>query len=636
MTDVPPAPAAHYDAPDRIGHRGDRAEGEILLGAAVSSGPFPPAPMPSRSGLLFLPARRGEPGMLPNESQPPTRRRLPSRRILASAIAVLVVVALVGGLAAARLVQDEGTPGTTIPITTDIGATIGPISSGGLIEPSAPGETPVVAAASVPFARPTYPFVGPAPWQLHTKSGHDRVIEGYASRPSYLPGETLRLAVSTSAPSFDVTFWRVTGRSTDGEPFVKVGEATDARGRRQPAPTIDPVTKMVAAHWDFTFSFPIPADWTSGVYVARLASKEDVQSFVPFVVRSPDRHAVLVASSALDWEAYNDWGGSSVYRTRVGQPMPGVTRALAVSFDRPYRDNGGAGQLFFLELPFLEWVDRQGLDVSYTTDYDLSVSPDSQPLPRVVVFNGHSEYWGTKLYDWLDQHIGTTGDLGLAMLAADTGYWPVAFRDNTPDGPRSFICLKAGPVPQALLPPGETPEVSASPSPTGSGEDVEERAQAGGLDSFGPDGPYVGSFLDQPLFGVRYKGITTALGQYSIRPDVADPRLLSGTGLAAGSPLGFIAGGEVDGVYPFAEWWGPLGGRYDRVFAEAADIPGRTPDRHWTAQAVWRELPSGGKVFSSGTFYWGWALDPQWGPAHDVPAGFGQLTRNILAFLGAQ
>lgn len=571
--------------------------------------------------------------MLPKESEASSGRRRPRRRVVVSAVAVLVVVALVGGLFATRFVRDEAGPGGQGGITTDIGATIGPISSGGLVQPSAPGQTPVVAAASVPFVRPTYPFVGPAAWQIRVESGHDRIIEGYASRPSYLPGETLRLAVSTIAPSYDVTFWRVSGTSPDGEPFVRVGEATHVPGRKQPAPTIDPVTKMVAAHWDFTFTFPIPADWASGVYIARLSAKDDVQSYVPFVVRSPNRHAVLVVSSALDWEAYNDWGGSSVYMTRVGEPLPGVTRALAVSFDRPYHDDGGAGQLFFLELPFLEWVDRQGLDISYTTDYDLSVAPDAQPLPRVVVFNGHSEYWGTKLYDWLDQHVDVAGDLGLAMFAADSGYWPVAFQGDSPDGPRSCVCRKAGPVPQSMLPPGVTPEPTGTPSPSGS-EDVEERAQAGGLDAIGPDGPYVGSFLGQPVFGVRYQGITSALGQYTIRPGVSDPRFLNGTGLAAGSPLGFIAGGEVDGVYPFAEWWGPLGGQYDHVFAEAADIPGRTAQRTWTAQAVWRDLPSGGKVFSSGTFYWGWALDPRWGPAHEVPAGFGQLTRNILAFLG--
>jgi hypothetical protein len=101
----------------------------------------------------------------------------------------------------------------------------------------------------------------------------------------------------------------------------------------------------------------------------------------------------------------------------------------------------------------------------------------------------------------------------------------------------------------------------------------------------------------------------------------------------ASAPSYFPRDGEVDSVYPSAEWWGPLGGVYDHPFAVAANLAGLVPYLRWTAEAVWRELPSGGRVFASGTFYWGWALDPAFAASHDVPAGFGRLTLNILAWL---
>jgi hypothetical protein len=72
---------------------------------------------------------------------------------------------------------------------------------------------------------------------------------------------------------------------------------------------------------------------------------------------------------------------------------------------------------------------------------------------------------------------------------------------------------------------------------------------------------------------------------------------------------------------------------YDHVFAEAALIPGRPPYSP-TAHAVWRELPSGGRVFSAGTLYWGWAFDPDLAKVRKVPPGFDRLTLNILRFLG--
>jgi hypothetical protein len=577
----------------------------------------------------------------PTPRDPAARRH--RRLLLAFALVVVLVLVIAGG----GLLRSSG----PTPLK---GGLAGPIATGSLVAPSGPGQTPYVTADSIPFARPTWPYVGSAPWQLQSVPKGSKVLEGYVSRPSYLPGETLQLAVSTSAPTYAVVFWRVSDRGPR-EPFLRMGEATHLPGRLQPAPTVDPVTRMVSAHWSYDVSFPIPPSWPSGVYLARLDSSEGVQQYVPFVIRSASAHAVLVASSALDWEAYNTWGGSSLYATTVGEPLPGVTRALAVSFDRPYDMDGGAGQLFQFELPFLLWIARQGLDVAYTTDYDLSISPDTQPMPKVVVFNGHSEYWGTRLYDWLDRHVTVSGDLGLAMLAADTGYWPVTFDSRTSD-PRSFTCLKEGPVPPSMGTPGPAAEPSESPAPSnaaGSGQpstaatpepseapgstippgDIEERSTST-LQAVGPNGPYVGSFADQPLFGVRYRGITDSLGRYTLAPSAGDPRLLAGTGLAPGSSLGFIAGGEVDGVYPFAEWWGPMGGAYDHLFAAALDVPGKA-GHVWTAQAVWREVPSGGRVFSAGTFYWGWALDPAWGRAHAVPSSFDQLTLNILRFLGA-
>jgi hypothetical protein len=322
-----------------------------------------------------------------------------------------------------------------------------------------------------------------------------------------------------------------------------------------------------------------------------------------------------------------------MYATTLGDPAPGIRRALGVSFDRPYANDDGAGQLFFLELPLLSWLERQGLDLAYTTDYDLSLAPNAQPPARVVVFNGHAEYWGVPLYDWLDSHV-SAGDMGIAMFAADSAYWPVSFAGQTPDGPREFLCLKSGPVPPSMLPPGQTPDPSEAPGATPDPGDNEERSLPG-YRAVGPAGagPYIGSFMGEPLFGVRYRGITSVLGRYTILASGADARLLEGTGIAAGGSLGFIAGGEVDGVYPFTEWWGPLNGAYDHRFAVAGYLTGRDPATKYTAEAVWRELPGGGRVFSAGTFYWGWALEPGWGRQHEVPPGFARLTLNILRFL---
>jgi N,N-dimethylformamidase beta subunit-like, C-terminal len=612
---------------------------------------------------------------MPPTTSPDRRSRVPTRpAVAATVVALLVVVALVAVVVRPGLPGPPG--GTPGPASPGPRVSAEPIETGHLVEPSGPGATPVRSADTMPFQRPIFSYMGNLPWQISNRPDAGHVLEGYASRPSYLPGDTLRLAVSTTAASYDVTIFRVSGRAPASSPFVEVGALAGLPGHRQAAPTVDPSTRMAAARWSYDVQYDIPPTWPSDVYLARLSSSQGVQAFVPFIVRSPGAHRYLVVSSAMNWQAYNQWGGSSAYMTSVGTPPTGVSRALAVSFDRPYMNDGGAGQLFFLELPFVSWILRQGVDVAFTTDYDLSLDPEAQPLPKVLIFNGHDEYWGVGLYQWLDRHVNQLGDMGVAMLAADTGYWPVSFAGDSPDGPRDLVILKDGPLPAPGVLPDQSPGGSAgsTAAPASPGASAASgmpgsssassapgafpaasetpASEAPALDSPAPGstaaadversskvmwtipaaGPYVGSLPGQPIFGVRYRGVTTRLGRYTLADPAPDPRLLAGTGLSAGSSIGFIAGGEVDGVYQSATWWGPFGGRYDHDFAIAADIPGRT-GYSWTAEAVWRELPNGGRVFSAGTFYWGWALDPAWGAAHDVAPGFGRLTRNILDWL---
>ena len=652
------------------------------------------------------------PGILPivlPTNQPGRPHARPGRvAVLLVAVALVVASGLAYAFRRDLTSLPVGVPGVPAPssVPTEALVTPDPIETGHLVGPAASGEPEVQSADTMPLERPIFTYTGSQPWQIATRPDATHVLEGYASRPSYLPGETLRLAVSTTASTYDVAIFRVSGKAPVAGPFVQVASEPGQAGRRQSPPAIDPITKMATARWQYDFTYAIPKSWKSDVYLVRLSSSEGVQSYVPFVLRSPVAHRILVVSNAMNWEAYNRWGGSSAYTTDVGQPMPGVTRALAVSFDRPYASDGGAGQLFFLELPLVSWLLRQNLDVAFTTDYDLSLDPDAQPLPKVVVFNAHDEYWGVPLYQWLQRHVNVLGDMGLAMLAADTGYWPVTFAHPTADGPRDMLVFKNGPVPAELLAPGQTPGPTASGAPVDSPApgDIEERSSRI-LWEIPASGPYVGSLPGQPVFGVHYQGVTTALGRYSLAgaPPVTGPnagptaapspgasassgapgtgttsgastaaavptttsvaptaalpataaapittaavpttaaaaaattptRLLAGTGLSAGSSLGFIAGGEVDGVRDTPAWWGPAGGQYDHSFAIAADIPGRL-DYSCTAEAVWRELPNGGRVFSSGTFYWGWALDPAWGRAHEVPPGFGRLTLNILEWL---
>ena len=91
--------------------------------------------------------------------------------------------------------------------------------------------------------------------------------------------------------------------------------------------------------------------------------------------------------------AYNAWGGHSLYK---GPDSSFATRSHRVSFDRPY-DRGGATEVFKFEVPIVQRAERiaaeRGLDLGYTTGWDLDRRAGLLEGARGLVSMGHDEYW---------------------------------------------------------------------------------------------------------------------------------------------------------------------------------------------------------------------------------------------------
>ena len=150
----------------------------------------------------------------------------------------------------------------------------------------------------------------------------------------------------------------------------------------QPACLTDSTTGLIdCGNWGVSASWTVPTQAVSGVYIAHLvrddgsAAGEDSQ--IPFVVRNDSSHsAMLVQTSDATWEAYNDYGGASLYTCSVaGETCPsgnpqGYKAAYAVSYNRPFdgslvTDNGQS-YLYHAEYPMVRWLEKNGYDVTYT------------------------------------------------------------------------------------------------------------------------------------------------------------------------------------------------------------------------------------------------------------------------------
>ena len=144
-------------------------------------------------------------------------------------------------------------------------------------------------------------------------------------------------------------------------------------------------------------SWSVPGDAVSGIYVAKLV-REDAghvgeASHVVFVVRDDTGGSkILFQTSDTTWQAYNQYGGNSLY---VGGPGTNPGRAYKVSYNRPIttRGTGAEDSVFNAEYPMVRWLERNGYDVSYSTGVDTDRRGAELLEHQVFLSVGHDEYW---------------------------------------------------------------------------------------------------------------------------------------------------------------------------------------------------------------------------------------------------
>ena len=91
-----------------------------------------------------------------------------------------------------------------------------------------------------------------------------------------------------------------------------------------------------------------------------------------FVVRDDVSNAeLLYHTSDATWQAYNDFGGNSLY---TGSP---AGRAYKVSYNRPFITYGNVfgEHTWFLvnEYPMIRWLERNGYSLTYISDLDSEI-----------------------------------------------------------------------------------------------------------------------------------------------------------------------------------------------------------------------------------------------------------------------
>ena len=284
----------------------------------------------------------------------------------------------------------------------------------------------------------------------------------------------------------------------------------------------------------------------------------------------------------------------------------------------------GRDFLYSNEYPTLRFLERNGIDVTYTTDVDVSTGATDLTRHKVFMSVGHDEYWtGAER-----TRVEAARDAGvnLMFLSGNEVYWHTRLEasiDGSATPNRTIVCYKDS-WESSKIDPGEgTPtwRDPAQPSPAGS---QPENALTGTM--------YMSNDTDLAIT------VSAAQGKARLWRNTSLASLPAGTTQTlAPHTIGYESDEDVDnghrppGLIRLTETTGPTAQKVQNA-AGTQVAPGTT-----THSLTLYRAASGALVFGAGTIQWGWGLDQYHDGDNSNPADprMQQATLNMLADMGA-
>jgi hypothetical protein len=420
-------------------------------------------------------------------------------------------------------------------------------------------------------------------------------IRGFANATSVQRGEPFDLHVSTEAREWRVEVYRMGWYGGGGARLV--WQSLNLPGERQDDAVLDPAVGTWRARWRPNLTIRTEDDWPPGMYLVKLLSSDGGASFVPIVLRDDaSTAALLVQSSVTTWQAYNEWGGKSLYAdSRTGA----AGRASVVTFDRPYYRNG-SGEFFGREFELVMFVERMGYDVTYWTDIDLHATPERVRNHRALVSLGHDEYYSTRMRRGLE--AARDAGVNLVFLGANAVFRKIRLEDSQLGAHRDQVNYRSAAAdPITATDPTEA-TVSWRQPPVNEPE--------------------------SSLIGNLYESNPVQADMVVVN---SDNWLFEGSGLRNGDVLPGLVANEYDRVTP------------ERPTPEQIEVFCHSPvvcrGKRSFADVTWYSTESGAGVFAVGTFEWIKRLiddtRDRTPSAADPPAAIQAVTRNLLDTVSA-
>jgi N,N-dimethylformamidase beta subunit-like protein/Big-like domain-containing protein len=250
--------------------------------------------------------------------------------------------------------------------------------------------------------------------QWDVNAAGDDSIQGFATDISVNVGETVHFKVDTDAATFNAVIYRMGYYA--GRGARQVASITGIAGQNQPNCINNASTGLNdCGNWAESMMWTVPSTAVSGIYFAKLTRPDTGgSSHIVFVVRNDQYPSdLLFQTSDTTWQAYNTYGGNSLY---VGSP---AGRAYKVSYNRPVttRSTSPEDFVFNAEYPMVRWLEANGYNLTYSTGVDtdrrgateltrhrafLSVEAARDAGVHLAFFSGNEVFWKTRWESSID------------------------------------------------------------------------------------------------------------------------------------------------------------------------------------------------------------------------------------------
>jgi hypothetical protein len=308
-----------------------------------------------------------------------------------------------------------------------------------------PCAAPVTNPVACENSKPGNP---PSDWDV-TGIG-DTSIQGFATKMSVNVGQPISFKVDTSA-AYHIDIYRL--GYYDGDGARRIASNISTTPRSQPACLTVASTGLIdCGNWGTSATWTVPSTAVSGVYIALLIRNDTGgDSQIPFVVRDDSSHSdVVMQTSDATWQAYNNYGGNSLYKCTVqcpaGNPLA-YKAAYAVSYNRPwdgaFATDTGHSYLWYAEYQMIRFMEENGYNVSYTAQADLDQNPALVKNHKLFVSSGHDEYWSAAERGAVES--ARDAGVNLAFFSGNEVFWKTRWTgssDGTNTPYRTLVSYK--------------------------------------------------------------------------------------------------------------------------------------------------------------------------------------------------